>query len=295
MSKVAILLAVHNGALYLDAAIESVCKQTFTDWELLAVENGSTDNTLAILEEWALKDPRIKVFVNASKGKNEAFNRAFQESSAEYVCYFAADDVLHISSIENRLKPLLHDSSLAYTTCLLETISTDEKFNGIIFPKKQDSPNFSGGSIFFRRDIANKVFPIPPGLPNEDVWTALHLKHFGNGKHLAESLYFYRIHQANSYGYHVNFDAKRKGFLTRMAAFDLFLEKYRQELPFAQKKYLEDFTKGREHAENRRIVRILMSSLPIKDRILFVYYCSPFLFWLKQRLFKLLSGKLELV
>lgn len=295
MSKVAILLAVYNGAPYLDVAIESVCNQTFTDWELLAVENGSTDQTLTILREWASKDQRIKVFVNDSKGKNQAFNRAFEESTADYICYFAADDVLHASSLEKRLKPLLEKRELAFTTCLLETISTDEKFNGIIFPKKQHSPNFSGGSIFFRRDIAKNVFPIPCSLPNEDVWTALHLKNFGHGEHIAESLYYYRIHEANSYGYHVNFEAKRKGFLSRMSAFDLFLEKYRKDLLPVQRKYLEAFREGRKNAESKRITRILMSSLPMKDRILFIYYCSPFLFWLKQRLFKLLSGKLELV
>lgn len=295
MSKVAILLAVHNGAPYLDAALESVCNQSFTDWEVLAVENGSTDETLSILRKWEQKDTRIKVFVNDAKGKNRAYNRAFQESKGDFLCFLAADDILHPDSLQIRLQPMLNDDTTSFTTCLLQTISADAKFDGIVFPKNHEAPNYSGGSIFFTKDLANKVFPIPEHLPNEDVWTALHLKNFGTGKHLSTSLYYYRIHDANSYGYHVDFKSKRKGFLVRMTAFRLFLEKYNDVLPPNRLGYLRDFANGRDAAEKNQVLRILFGPLPLKDKIIFIYYCSSFLFWLKQRMFKLLSGKLELV
>jgi len=295
VSKVAILLAVYNGDAYLDAALESVCSQSYKDWELVVVENGSTDGTFSILEKWASKDSRIQIHSLPEKGKNKAFNYAYSKSKADFVCFVAADDVLHTDSIAKRLAPLLADQDINFTTCLLQTISGDEKFNGLIFPKNRNSPNYSGGSIFFSNALAAKVFPIPEHLPNEDVWTALHLKHFGKGKHINACLYYYRIHGANSYGYHVDFATKRKGFLVRLKAFELFLDKYRAILTQEKLIYLEGFCKARNAAELFQIRKIAVSELPLKDKVLFIYYCSPLLFKLKQRLFKLLSGKLDLV
>jgi hypothetical protein len=165
----------------------------------------------------------------------------------------------------------------------------------MIFPKNRESPNFSGGSIFFKRQIALKVFPIPENLPNEDVWTSLHLKNFAKGIHLPKPLYIYRIHKNNSYGYHSGFETKRKGFLDRTIAFELFLEKYKNELSQDKVTYLISFSKGLRAVEENGFWRILFIKLPLKDKIIFMYFCSPFLFWLKQRLFKYLSGKIELV
>jgi glycosyltransferase involved in cell wall biosynthesis len=293
MKKISILLAVYNGELYLDSSIRSVYEQTFSDWELIIVENGSTDKSLEVIQKWVNIDSRIKVFVNSEKGKNKAFNRAFSESSSECICFFAADDVLHPDSLIRRYEILGRDFN--FSTCLLRTISEDKIYDGIIFPKNPNKPNFSGGSIFFSRNLALKIFPIPECLPNEDVWTSLHLKNFGNGIHLPESLYFYRIHSNNSYGYNDSFTFKRKGFLTRMVAFELFLSKYKDELSEFKVNYFKEFSKGRLAAENNNILKILFTKLPIKDKIIFIYFCSPLLFWVKKRLFKYLSGKIELI
>jgi glycosyltransferase involved in cell wall biosynthesis len=295
MGKVSILLAVHNGEGFLHEALVSICNQGYRDWELIAVENGSTDRTLSLLEEWSKREPRIKVYSLKDKGKNKAYNFAFEHSQGEYVCFFAADDVLHPRSIQDRLEPLKVDSSLDFTTCLLQTVSIDRKYDGLVFPKNKNSPNFSGGSIFFRRALAKIIFPLPEILPNEDVWTSLHLKHFGIGKHIPKCLYFYRIHQSNSYGYHVDFDSKRKGFLLRMKAYRMFLEKNINHLSEGQKSYLLCFSNARDAAEEGFIRKIVFSDLPAKDKILMIYYCSPLLFAIKQRLFKILSGKLELI
>lgn len=296
MSDISILLAVYNGANYLDSALQSICDQDFKDWELIAVENGSTDNSFEILQKWSQIDSRIRIYSIEEKGKNKAFNMAFAKSKSKLVCFFAADDLLHNQSLGIRQEPLLFpNSKFNYSTCLLETISDDVNFNGLVFPKNRNKPNFSGGSIFFTRDLASKIFPIPIELPNEDLWTALHLKYFGSGFHIPKPLYYYRIHHNNSYGYHVSFDLKRKAFLERMKAFNLFLIKQRFNLSKKNIIYFENFEKARLLAEKRDMVAIALAKLPVKDKILFIYYCSPFMFWFKQKLFKLLSGKFELI
>lgn len=295
MSKVSILFAVHNGAQYLDEAIESVCKQEYVDWELIAVENGSTDNTYDILCEWSKKDTRIKVYSLEERGKNKAYNFAFQQSKSAYLCFFAADDILHRSSLRSRLAPLLETNRFDFSTCLLQTISDDTRYDGIVYPKNKKLPNYSGGSILFNRTLADLVFPIPEFLPNEDVWTSLHLKQYGLGMHVEECLYYYRIHSTNSYGYHSDFVTKRNGFLSRMVAFREFLHRYGTTLPLNKIVYLERFSNALYACEKMEIVKIIISRLPIKDKILFIYYCSPLLFSVKQKIFKYISGKIELI
>lgn len=289
MLKVSILLAVHNGSEYLDQAIYSVINQTYSNWELIVVENGSTDNTLEISTKWQTVDSRIKVFSLELKGKNQAYNFAYTKCNSDFICFLAADDILTPDNLEVRLEPFSANSDLTHTTCLLKTFSITKKFDGIIFPKNPTKPNFSGGSIFFRSQIADSIFPIPEILPNEDTWTSLHLRAFGKSLHLPLVLYNYRIHSKNSYGYGIDFDLKRTKFLMRMHAFDLFNDKFKKETSnFLE--YTRIFSKGLEFCRNFKIKKILCLNLPIADKLLLIYYSSKFLFSLRQFLFKWFSG-----
>lgn len=295
MPTVSILLAVHNGAVFLDEAVQSVIKQTYSDWELIAVENGSTDESAMILANWSRRDHRIKLVSVPERGKNNAFNIAFGLSTAPYICFFAADDILEPSSLSLRLAPLLENPTVDFTTCLLRTTSTEAHFNNLIFPRKRSAMNFSGGSILFRRALGKKIFPLPTSLPNEDFWAALHLRAFGSGVQVPVPLYNYRIHQLNSYGYHSRFEAKRQGFLERMKAHRLFVERRQDDLPAPRQRYHQAFASALDAAERFERIPILLATLPPKDKLLLLYYCSPTLFRIRQSLFRLLSGQIELV
>jgi glycosyltransferase involved in cell wall biosynthesis len=295
MLKVSILLAVHNGAEYLDQAIQSILEQTYTNWELIAVNNGSNDTTVDILNKWKEIDSRIKVYSLEEKGKNRAYNYAFTKSVGDFVCFFAADDILATDNIELRIHPFSINEDLSFTTCLLKTFSENPKFDGLIFPKNQSKHNFSGGSILFTQKMANSIFPLPESLPNEDVWSALHLKYFGIGKHVPKPLYHYRIHSKNSYGYQNSFQSKRNEFLRRMKAFVIFLEKNKNQLSNKEFLYLNSFSKSLYYVEKKKIIKIAFSHLPVKDKILFIFYSSGLLFRIKTILFKFLSGKIELI
>jgi glycosyltransferase involved in cell wall biosynthesis len=74
MVKVSILLAVYNGSAYIDEAINSILNQTYPNWELIIVNNGSTDDTQSHLDKFSVKDSRIRVFDIGVKGKNKAYN-----------------------------------------------------------------------------------------------------------------------------------------------------------------------------------------------------------------------------
>lgn len=91
---VSILLPVFNAAPYLEACLISIQAQTFTNWELLAVDDFSTDESRSILQRFQAADPRIQVFSNRQKGIISALRLAFQQSSGSCFTRMDADDLM---------------------------------------------------------------------------------------------------------------------------------------------------------------------------------------------------------
>ena len=93
MPKVTVYIPTHNYGRYLKAAIESVLKQTMTDWELLVIDDGSTDNTQEVLAEYE-NHPLIHIIAQENKGLNVSNNVAIRLSRAKYIMRLDADDYL---------------------------------------------------------------------------------------------------------------------------------------------------------------------------------------------------------
>ena len=104
---VTIGLPFYNAEKYLALAIESVLQQTYTDWELLLLDDGSTDNSLSIAQSYAQKDSRIKV-ISDGKNKNLATRLNELPSLAQglYLARMDADDIMHPARIERQLAVL---------------------------------------------------------------------------------------------------------------------------------------------------------------------------------------------
>ena len=94
MPRISVIVPVYNGEKYLKPCIDSVLAQTFTDFELLAVNDGSKDGSPAILEEYARKDARVRVISQENAGVSAARNHALEEASGEYLAFIDADDWL---------------------------------------------------------------------------------------------------------------------------------------------------------------------------------------------------------
>jgi len=289
MVKVSILLAVYNGGEYIEEAINSILKQTYNNWELIIVNNGSTDNTQYIINQFTGSHPRIKAYEIGDKGKNKAYNYAFLKSSGSIICFFAADDKLVPTSIEERSSVI--NLSNDYSTCCLMTFSDDKNLDGIVFPRNRSKPNYSGGSIMFTKNLAEKIFPLPESQPNEDTWASLHLRAFARNLHIPKPLYFYRIHDKNSFGYELTFEEKRSRYLCRMEAFNIFFSKYSGcEEPFFQNE-VKPFIKGLTLVKEGKVLSIpFIRNLGIKEKVVLVFYCSPFIYHIRYKYFKYLSG-----
>ena len=99
--KFSIVIPVYNVAPYLRECLDSVLAQTFTDWEAICVDDGSTDGSGEILNEYAVKDKRFRVFHQANAGVSAARNAALDVVKREYVCFVDADDYLGSGWLRN--------------------------------------------------------------------------------------------------------------------------------------------------------------------------------------------------
>lgn len=106
MSKISILLPVYNTAAFLQECLDSILAQSEQNWELLAIDNDSTDESYAILKKYAQKDPRIRVFQNKPNSIITALRKALQESRGQWITRMDADDRMAPQKLERMLKAL---------------------------------------------------------------------------------------------------------------------------------------------------------------------------------------------
>lgn len=93
-SLVSIIVPIYNAEKYLDSCIQSVLKQTYTNWELILIDDGSTDKSGRIAEEYGFADERITVFHQKNLGVSLARNQGIDEATGNYVVFLDADDEL---------------------------------------------------------------------------------------------------------------------------------------------------------------------------------------------------------
>ncbi|MEO1529656.1 MAG: glycosyltransferase family 2 protein [Planctomycetota bacterium] len=108
MPAVSIVMACYNGMPYLPDAIDSIRKQTFSDWELIVVNDGSTDGSSHCLNEYAAEDSRIRVLDQPNQGQHVAADIGIREAVSPLIARMDADDVCHPHRLEKQLRFLSH-------------------------------------------------------------------------------------------------------------------------------------------------------------------------------------------
>ncbi|MFP4281628.1 MAG: glycosyltransferase family 2 protein [Opitutales bacterium] len=114
-----ILLPVYNAAATLPRCLASLRAQTLEDWELIAVDDGSSDASPALLKEAARRDPRILFIAQAHAGVVAAANRARSYSSGHYIARMDADDEAAPERLAQQVARLEADASLDFASCLV--------------------------------------------------------------------------------------------------------------------------------------------------------------------------------
>lgn len=157
MCEISIVIPIYNKKRYLSDAVRSVLNQTFTDFELLLIDDGSTDGSGAICERLAETDDRVKVFHTANHGVSAARNYGIKKAVGKYIGFIDADDTVDRTFLEKLYTPI-KDSTSVLATCAYYEVRNGKK---IIHDHKDYG---SGDAVFelLRQDMLcilwNKLF-----------------------------------------------------------------------------------------------------------------------------------------
>ena len=166
--KVSILMTIYNHEKYLKSAINSLINQKFKNWELIAINNGSKDNSGLVLKNF--KDKRIKkFFFKKNVGRTKCLNYGLKLCKSKYIAILDSDDISHKNRLSIQIKELENNENIGLVFTDFDFI--DEKSNIIFISKKKFqfkkirellTKNFIGHStVMYKRNILKKIGNYP--------------------------------------------------------------------------------------------------------------------------------------
>lgn len=218
MPKISIIVPVYNVEQYLVKCLESILNQTFKDFELICIDDCSTDNSLHILRQYAEMDKRITVVeLKQNKKQGGARNAGLDIAKGEYITFIDADDFVESAFIEKMYNAMKeHKSDLIVTNVLNISENKEEKelkqeldlyYKNMEFSSGKHSYNFSSDKIrtgpvakLYRKDIIDKHnIRFPEYLIQEDeAFYWFYMPYVKNLYYINENLYYRLIHETST-------------------------------------------------------------------------------------------------
>ncbi|KQS93122.1 glycosyltransferase family 2 protein [Chryseobacterium sp. Leaf394] len=196
MAEVTVAIPVYNAEKFLAKAIASVLSQTYQDFELWIVDDGSTDSSMEIAQQFS-DDKRVKIF---SDGKNLALssrlNTVAQNVETKYLARMDSDDIMHPQRIEKQLSTLINHPEIDVLGTNLYSINEDDEVVGKRYSLPNDflgeyvtfiHPTIMGKTAWFK---ANPYDEKALRIEDADLW--MRTKDFSVFKTMGEPLFFYR-------------------------------------------------------------------------------------------------------
>ncbi|KAB2904623.1 MAG: glycosyltransferase [Anaerolineae bacterium] len=204
MPKVSVVMAVYNGLPYLNDAVESILRQTMTDFEFIIINDASADQTSEILHQF--NDPRLRIVdLEKNEGQTACLNRGLKMATAPFVARQDADDRSKPNRLAEQVAFLESNPDYLLLGTAGELIDDRDIITGIDRKPVTDQEVravFAGhdncffhGSVMFRREVLDKIGLYREGFRNSqdyDMW--LRIAEIGKVANLPEPLYQYRLH-----------------------------------------------------------------------------------------------------
>ena len=206
-----IVIPVYNVAPYLCECVDSVLAQDFTDYEIILVDDGSTDNSPAICDEYAEKYSQIKVIHKTNGGLSDARNFGIKEAQGNYLMFLDSDDFWEGKTILSDIKQIIdqanpdmiiHSFTFLYTKerCIEKKITRNRE--GLLFSFRKDFKKLIINNIYYptawNKIVRTKILKdnniyFPKGKLHEDIaWCADIIPHIDKYTIYDKSFYFYR-------------------------------------------------------------------------------------------------------
>ena len=185
MPAVSVIIPVYNTERYLPQCLESVLGQSFQDFEVIVVNDGSTDRSAQIIQEFAQKDTRISIIEQPNKGLSESRNAGINRAEGKWITFIDSDDIVDSSFLQSLLQAVIQNS--ADIACCAKRLFTDEKScrhapsmhtnkMTVLTPTQaltnalyqKDNPDYSAWNKLYKRPLwENRRFK--PGIYFEDM------------------------------------------------------------------------------------------------------------------------------
>ncbi len=207
--QISVVMPVYNAGRYLPAAIESVLNQTFRDFELILVNDASTDNSQDLMRGYS--DDRVRIITNeTNQGITKSLNHALQNCRAPFIARMDADDIMHPDRLQKQYAAMLANHDIAVLATRIEMINEDGEITGI-WNTDADTTSESDirhvmsktnciahPSVMMRKEIALEFqyTEKQKGAEDWDLWLRILNRGFRILK-LDEVLLSYRIHPAS--------------------------------------------------------------------------------------------------
>ena len=237
MPKVSVIIPVYNAEKYLRQCLDSVVNQTLREIEIICVDDGSTDGSLAILQEYAANDARVKVLTQENQGAGVARNNGMAAAHGEYFAFWDADDFFELSACEVLFSQaaqvnadvVIHNADL-YNEDLHEYVAVNWLVNYAYLPKEE---------VFNRETVPDTLFQIAFGGPCNKLYRQelIHSHHlrFPAMRSLEDVPFVYtalavadRITHADSVLAHYRRKESKKGLVSQIDKYpDRIFESYR--------------------------------------------------------------------
>jgi glycosyltransferase involved in cell wall biosynthesis len=286
---ISFIMMAKNVAEYIEESVAELQKENTIEWELIIVEDHSDDDTYSLVEVISKKDERIKLYRNPYKGKVLGTNFGYEQSSGNIIKCIDSDDILLVdffSYIDEMQKYDAHFHSAKIVDENLKIMGTYHT-NPLIISKSfeyvaSNLLSVPKWSWSFKRDIAEKVFPLPGELPFEDVWMGVLIKkHARNILNINKPLYLYRQHGNQTFGGILNFSKEARIFRAKrlLKLIDILVDE--QRVVSGSMLDSNSFCKIKEFnqllsSEDIGLGKILFSRLGWSKKIkLFLYFFMP--------------------
>lgn len=210
--RVTVVIPCFNYAQYVESAIWSVIDQTFADWELFVVDDGSTDNSREVIEAAIANEPRAHYVHQDNAGVANARNNGIAHGSGEFVVCLDADDEMGNGYLETCVRALKADRSLgiAYTALSLMLSDGQVRHGAHSFPQQYDARRGVAGNqiptcCLFHRSAWERTggyrqrhAPHGAGQEDGDLWLRILSLGFGAQMVTEEPLFYYRLHSRSA-------------------------------------------------------------------------------------------------
>ncbi len=220
--KISIVVSIYNQHAYLHECIDSVLKQTYDNFECILVNDGSTDDSLDICNEYAKKDSRFQVIDKENGGLTSTRIAGFDAATAEYICFLDGDDFLHKDFLKKNMEALSKENADMCTcshfqykegTIITNTYDFDYAVyegedikNNHILPiigklysgNYKNLPGYVWGRIYKKSCIVKECFVSErKTYPEDDVFQAYLYPQLKKIVYIPDKLVFYRVNEAS--------------------------------------------------------------------------------------------------